>query len=215
MGLLTKPAALTSFSRAIYTWLNSRVNDLYDIIGTTTNGRGSLNYLNLSPTADLAPSQGRGTFATLTDPDTLGTQSVTRATQVLDPRDPLSEFSTSTQIASGAATIAIANAAKRYQRYYFDAASAANALISTVTGATVGKVYTFFVNNQDAAQYVQFTHTEADTANSFKMKAPTDGTVFVMNKRAVGTGTGPSKVMMGTYVFGDLNGSGVNQFWEL
>lgn len=81
MGLLTKPAALTAISRAIYTWLNARVDDLYNIIGTTANGRGSLNYLNLSATADLAPGQGRGTFATLTDPDALGQQLVTRATR--------------------------------------------------------------------------------------------------------------------------------------
>lgn len=212
MGLLTKPAALTSISRAIYTWLNSRVDDLYNIIGTTANGRGSLNYLNLSATADLAPGQGRGTFATLTDPDALGTQSVTRSTQVLDPRDPLSEFSAVTDIPSGASTIAIANAAKRYQRYNTNAGTfAANALITTVTGATVGKVYTFFVDNLDAAQYVLFTHTDANTANSFKMKGNGDAGTLAGQKIALAA----TKRMMGTYVFGDLNGSGVNQFWEL
>src|SRR3990167_6846461 len=65
MGLLTKPSALTTLSRILYSWLNSRVDDLYDIIGTTTNGRGSLNYLNLSASANLDGSQIANTAAVL------------------------------------------------------------------------------------------------------------------------------------------------------
>jgi hypothetical protein len=211
MALLTRPSLLTIASRAIYTWLNSRVTDLYGIIGDDVNGRGSLNYLNLSPTADLAPSQGRGTFATLTDPDTLGTQIITRATQITSLLLVTSgNIATEVTIADGATTMAIAQPTLYFQRFKFLVGYGTDGLVTTITGGTAGRTYHIVLYNANATEDVAFVHQGGNVANSIHLKPVDPATVPI---RVIYRGS--DRAVVGTFFFGDLNGSGVNQFWEL
>lgn len=65
MGLLTKLVALLSSDRVTYTYVNNIVDDLYNALGTTINGRGSLTWENLSATAEIVATQVSGTAAVL------------------------------------------------------------------------------------------------------------------------------------------------------
>ena len=65
MSLLTKPSALTSASRVIYTLFNTIYDDLYNKIGHTVSGRGTLTWENLSATAEIAATQIANTAAVL------------------------------------------------------------------------------------------------------------------------------------------------------
>lgn len=207
MSLLTKLAALLSSSRVTYTYINSIVDDLYDKIGTTTNGRGSLTWENLSASANLAATQVQNTAAVLGGGSS---QAMTNPFVMSDPRfdTAASNIATAISVASAATTVALTEPNKTFQRLTFPSTVAADAVLTTITGATANKVYHFAVDNQDAAQSLFFTNTATNTANSFKHHAhDTPGTSLAAPPNTI--------ISMGFYVFGDLNGSGVNQWWPL
>lgn len=208
MGLIVKPADYTA-TTLTPTALNDLKNTIYDAFGTTANLQGAINYLNVAVSAALRATQIADTGVVCGNTVNAGTQTITRPTvfgaNALRMDYSASNRTSATLIADGATSIAIADAAKQFQNYYYDSGSGSNASIATITGATAGRVYTFIIDNQDNTQTPIFTaDTAAVTANSLKTRANANITA------AASTITN-----MGTYLYGDPTGSGNNAWWEL
>src|SRR5689334_18608893 len=80
MGLLTKLAELLSSDRVTIEYINDIVDDVYGLLGTTINGRGSLTWENLAADAEILPSQIADTAVVRTNLVGPGEQIVTRPT---------------------------------------------------------------------------------------------------------------------------------------
>jgi hypothetical protein len=221
MALLTKPSDFTATTLGV-TALNDAINRLYTELGYTLasggDDQGDLTDVNIAVAAAIQRTKIADTAVVCGNTIGAGTQTVTRPTVfaggltatggfssgALEAIDTTSTNRTAvTPIADGVNTLAIVDANKRFQNYSYANTSASDATILTYTGGTVGRVYTIIVDNADATQVVNFAHNTGNVANSFKLRATSTS----------GAALGPR--MMGTFVFGDLNASGVNQMWEI
>lgn len=221
MGLLTKLATLLSSDKVRYDYVNDLVDDLYDIIGTTINGRGSLTWENLSATAEIVPTQVADTAVVRGNTVSPGEQVIVRPTDIEKltslGMDISSEIASEVAVASGGVTMAIAEPTKFVQRFQTPSTIVADALVATITGGTVNKCYIILITNNDATSVFRLIHTDANAANNIKLKAISDAANAEGNHKifAQTTGTDGWRTIAGLFFYGDLNSSGFNQWWQI
>lgn len=206
MALIAKPAAFTATTLTPAA-LNTLVDTIYDEFGTTTNGQGNITDANIAAAASIGRTKVGDVALVAGNTIGAGTQTVTRPTEFSGGslRIDTSASNRSTDaVSSGATTVALSDADKAIQLLTFASGVTVNADLTTITGANVDQVYHFFCTNSDSAQTVTFTHNNSDVADSFKMKGKANVTCSASATR-----------YFGTFLYGDLNGSGVNQLWEI
>ena len=154
MSLLTKPTALTSASRVLFSLINTLYTDLYDKIGHTVSGRGTLTWENLSASAAIVNTQILNTAAVLGGGTT---QAMANAFKQTAPYYDVSAGNTGTMTNAAAAALA---AGKLWQR------TGGTTTITTITGGTEGQVIVVIKEHA-----VTLTHSATDTLNSLHMKS--------------------------------------------
>lgn len=201
MALITEPADYTNDDTFDETLLNELKNPIYNEFN------GNIDNANVKTGAAIEPAKIADTALVQTNTVAPGTQTVSRPTEftagALCIDTSSSNRTAATAISSGALTLAIVDANKQFQVYTFGSA-AASAVIATITGGTVDKLYTFHITNTDNPEQVTFTHTAAHASNNIKMKDITSRVCNALTNR-----------IMGTFLYGDPIGAGVNQFWEI
>lgn len=200
MGLIANPPDFVdsnSLAAAdLNTWKNSLINEF----------NGNIDDTNLKANAAIARTKVADTALVSGNTISAGNQNISRPTTWTagaERIDPADRSASVTVIPDGAVTIALVDAGKRIQRYSYANTSALMASIATITGGNVGQIYMFIIDNQDASQAPIFVHTDADGTDNIKTKTGSNRTFT------------PTLISTFVAVYGDLNGSGFNQWWEL
>lgn len=212
MALGTKPAAFVDGNELTADQLNALVT-LLEILGFTVvsggTGEGTIEDANVKTGAGLNKSKiGDVALVSLNtiNPGTQNVQRPTMWTAGAERIDASDRSGSSTAIADSAGnqSVALPDDTKRIQRFSMANTTVNNALINAITGGTANKRYTLVFDNLDAAQTISLVHTSADAANNIKLK---NGATRVVCAAAT-----KSAIEL---IFGDLNASGVSQWWEV
>ncbi len=234
MALLTKPADFTAAVPSVSA-LNDAINRLYTELGYTSasggDDQGDLTDVNIAAAAAVQRTKIADTAVVCGNTVDAGTQTVTRPTVfsggvtfggsgstvgVGESIDLTSANYATIAVSDGATTVAIAAPTKRFHLLTYADGAASDASITTITGGTSGRVYTFAILNADVNNTVLIAHTDTDGANTFKMKGLKSLTSdYSVNKAAANAGSSNEYVVVGTFLFGDLFGRGASQFWEI
>lgn len=183
--------------------LNSRFQSVWNALGYTTLGQGTLDWTNLSLTAALRNTQmadtavvcGTGTSGT-------GVQTITKKT-AFDSGSMKHETG-----ASNRETIANADASTLAARTFWKKWAPVAALtINTLLPGTVheqGDTISIVVDNSGSAGTFTLTHTTDNTLNAFRLKGGANRTIATLVKGTVGT-----------FVYGSPLGEANNMWWEI
>lgn len=166
MSLLTKPTALTAASRIVYTLLNTLYTDLYDKIGNTGNGRGTLTWENLAANAALEHTQVLNTAAVL------GGGALQEMSNKFRQTYPayLESAANRSAVTADNSTLAV-EVGKLIQR--ISRSAAVN--LDTITGGANGDV--IIISADVTAGSVTYVHTEDATVNMIRTKTAANVTV--------------------------------------
>lgn len=171
MSLLAKPADYTNTTLNASS-LNTEKNTIYDDYGTVVNGQGSINYQNLSLTANIRPTQVIDGAMLLANTYLPGTQTATRPTKfsggVWGIETGLNGIVCDTSAGNQQAQ-ALVGAAQTFAltagKGVYLLTSGAAASLSFITGGVQDQV--IFLVLKDANTTVN--HTATNTANSFHL----------------------------------------------
>lgn len=205
MGLITVEPVLIPADN----FNEDTINDRYQPVVAEING--NLDNANIKTGAAIGAAKIADTAAVLGNTVDPGTQTFTRPTEFTGgalrqdtSTSNRSSFTPGAEI-TGGGTLALSDATKAVQNVVFTAALITQAnVIGKISGGVVDQVYHLWANNQDATFGVTFNHTQADATDNIKFKLKTN---FAM-------GTNQSWYL-GTFLYGDMNGSGFNQWWEI
>jgi len=202
MGLITEPPDFVDGNDLLATELNTVKERIYDefngLIDDTNVKSGAA--IGRTKVADTALVQSNSVGA--------GLQTVTRPTAPSAGAWRLDTTTADRETINldGVATTFVVATTSRFK--LLTRTDANSPTITTVTGGTAGLVITLVCDNSGAGSIV-IAHTNTNLLNSFKFKNPV-GAAETRNVDAT-----DDRGTLGTFVYGDLNGSSTNQWWEL